>query len=1052
MAQPKTKRPTGVTIARSNSSFVTKWKITDENYGDGQTFQWWNRLTGKYETVTIGKTTTQKTITLTAANYYPTTNKKLTSFTVRIRGNRSKYTVEDKNHNKTVYEPTVSDWTKKTITIKAPGKPSLTSTLSGQYSNVTTFSWAVENNTTSNVWLRDVEYQTILVKESNETDGSKLSWKSSTLGWHTGTGGATGSVPVAYTTEDTTLLASASYTRWVRVRARGVAGVSEWRYAKHVYARPYQAQIKSASVKPRSSGGYMCSVTWSAGSNASHPIDIVTVQYAFAVPLTGMVCPDNASWQNADVIKDTSGTDASSFSVGTAVDVDQCMFVRVNTQHDSNVTAGNAAMVIAGYLEDPDDLSFSMDQSTRRASVTATNNSQNPDSYLAIVYKTSNNANGFIIGIIPHGQTTATVQAPAAVSGQAEAFGVYAVVGAATATTRADGVSSYAIRQVIRSHATVYEGGDIPQAPENVSLSMTEIPGTIRVTFDWAWRAATSAELSWADHADAWESTAGPTTYVLDNTHASAWNISGLATGKTWFVRVRLSSGSGDGKAYGAYSDIMSIDLTSAPAIPVLTLSSGVITEHGEVTASWGFSSGDGTGQAYAEVAEVIVVNGSNVYTPIAHAQTAMHVTIKAEEIGWTSGETHALVVRVVSGSGRASDGWSDPVNVSIADPITSTITQTSLANVTVEEDETERTIYALLAMPLTITVTGAGAGGTTSVVIERSEPYHIGRPDETEFNGYEGETIALVTQVGEGQITIDSNDLVGSFDDEAQYRIIATVQDGLGQSAEATLDFEVHWTHQAVMPEAEAYIIKRHMVAVITPKATNPAQGDVCDIYRLSVDRPELIYPNASFGTAYVDPYPAIGEFGGHRVVYKTANGDYITAENKLAWIDLKEPEGDLIESDYSIIDFGSGRLLINRNLDISNSWSKDFQETKYLGGSVQGDWNPAVSRQASVTTVAVSIIDQETIQMMRRLAVYAGICHVRTSDGSSYAANVDVSDDYSHSTGRKVITYKLTINRVDPEDFDGMTYADWLSANMPPGEQPIVGMAEAGYAILTA
>lgn len=1050
MAEPKTKRPTGLTITRSNSTMITKWKITDEDYGDGQTFQYWNRITQKWTTVSVGTTTTQKSVAITLTDFYPTTSRKLTAFSVRIRGNRSKYTIEDrKTGKKTTYQPTVSDWTKKTLEIKVPKKPSLTATLSTQETNKTTFAWTAENDTTSRYWARDVEWQTILVKESNETDGSKLAWKSSTLGWQTGSSGTTSSKEIS---EDTTLLAANSYTRWLRVRSRGPAGASEWRYAKHVYARPYQAKIQSASVQTRSSGGYMCHVVWTATNSASHPIDNTTVQYAFAVPLTGMQCPDAAGWSNANVSADTTGTDAAAFSVGNVVDDDQCMFVRVNTKHDGNITNGVAKMVTAGALADPTQLSVSMNQSTRRATVTATNNSTNPDSYLAVVYKTSNDPDGFIIGVIPHGDSSVTVQAPAAVEGQTEGFAVYAVVGTATATTRADGVSSYAIDEVIRSASTIYSGGDIPAAPSSVALAMTDIPGTIRVTFDWAWQSANSAELSWADHADAWESTDGPSTYVLNNTHASAWNISGLATGKTWYVRVRLSSGSGDGKTYGAYSDIVSIDLTSAPAIPVMTLSSGVITEHGEVTASWGFSSGDGTGQAYAEVAELTVVSGSNVYTPIAHTQTAMHVTISAEEVGWTSGQTHALVVRVVSESGRQSDGWSDPVSVTVADPITAAITQSSLSSETVTEDGVSRTVNSLTVMPLTITVTGAGAGGTTSVVIERAAAYHIERPDETEFNGYEGETIALVSQTGEAQITITDEMLVGSFDDEAEYRIIATVQDGLGQSSEATLDFEVHWAHQAVMPDADVEIIERHMVAVITPKATNPGTGDVCDIYRLSVDRPELIYPNASFGTAYVDPYPAIGEFGGHRVVYKTVNGDYITAANKLAWVDLKEQEGDNIESDYSVIDFGSGRLLINRNLDISNSWNKDFKETQYLGGSVQGDWNPAVSRRASVSTVAVSIIDQETIQMMRRLAVYAGICHVRTSDGSSYAANIDVSDAYSHDTGRKVINYTLTINRVDPEDYDGLTYADWISANSPPAEDPIVGRGEADYAILTS
>ena len=1158
MAEPKTRRPTGLSIARSNSSFVCKWKITDDDYGDGQTFQWWDRTKNKWRTVTIGNTVTQKAITLDTSKYYPTTKKTLTAFSFRVRGNRAYYIVEDrKTGKKTVYQPTVSDWTKKTLELKTPERPILSATPSTNETNVTTFSWAVASSTTDRVWIRDVQYQTILVKESNVGDGSKLPWKSTTLGWDTGTSTAVNSRAI---TEDTSLLAAASYTRWFRVRARGIAGPSEWRYAKHVYAKPYQAKVKSASVQPNTSGGYTCKVVWNAPSSVAHPIDSTTVQYAFAIPLAGMQCPDSAGWQNADTTKDTGGDDAAAFSINNAVDDDQCMFVRVNTKHDSNITNGDPVMVTAGYLADPDNLVVSMDQDTRRASITADNNSQNPDSYLAVVYSTSSDPNGFIIGVIEHGETTVTVQAPAAVTGQTEAFSVYAVVGEATATTRADGVSSYAIDEIIRSHGTEVSGGDIPQAPSNVTLAMTDTPGTIRVTFEWAWQSATAAELSWADHADAWESTSGPSVYILNNTHASAWNISGLATGKKWFVRVRLTSGTGEGKTYGAYSEIQSIELTSAPAVPVLTLSSGVLTTDDSITASWGYVSGDGSTQAYAEIAEAVDtstglkygtytesiddavtidedgeerLNGKTYYTrsgsgtynspyvytavstdsyytltsdasidsdktyytrtgsgtsespyvftkvaspdvadiatyyeidadpstsdwyeysqSIAHVESAQHVVISAEEVGWLSGEVHNLVVRVVSESGRQSE-WSDPVSVTVADPIAAVITQTSLESETVTEDSVSRTIYSLTEMPLTITVTGAGAGGTTSVVIERAAAYHIARPDETEFHGYEGETIVIATYTGEGQIEIGNDVLVGSLDDEAQYRIIATVQDGLGQSAEATLDFEVHWDHQAVMPEAEVEILNRQMVAVITPQATDPGEGDVCDIYRLSVDRPELIYPNAEFGTAYVDPYPAIGEFGGHRIVYKTANGDYITEDNQLAWIDLKENEGDILESNYSIIDFGSGRILVNRNLDISNSWSKDFQETRYLGGSIQGDWNPAVSRKASVTTVAVSIIDQETIQMMRRLAVYAGICHIRTSDGSSYAANIEVSDDYSHRTGRMVITYSLTINRVDPEEYDGLTYDDWQAANYSEAEQPIVGLAVVDLAILAS
>jgi hypothetical protein len=563
-------------------------------------------------------------------------------------------------------------------------------------------------------------------------------------------------------------------------------------------------------------------------------------------------------------------------------------------------------------------------------------------------------------------------------------------------------------------------GGSIPAAPSNVILSQTATASTIRVVWDWAWDEATSAELSWADHEDAWESTDEPDTYTINNTHASAWNISGLETGKVWYVRVRLASGSGDSETFGAYSDTVSIDLSSAPSIPILVLSSAVITEGGSVVASWAFTSTDGTGQASAEVAEVV----GTTYSVLAEVGGAQNVSIDGAD--WQSGESHLLAVRVTSESGKQS-AWSDAVAVTVAEPLEIAITSTSLVEQTETVDGEERTILALTEIPLSVTVTGAGEGGTTRVIIERAEDYHIDRPDESTFNGFEGETIAIYSQTGESTITISNDDLIGHLDDGARYRLIATVQDGLGQSAEAVLDFEVAWAHQALAPNASVVMDSVNMIAELTPTApTGAANTDVCDIYRLSADRPTLIYPNAEFGTTYVDPYPTLGEMGGYRFVLRTANGDYITTEDTLAWTDISAS----LDTPENIIDFGTGRALLEFNTDLSHAWAKDFKETKYLGGSIQGDWNPAVSRTGTLNAV-VTADNTDTVEIMRRLATYAGVCHVRTKDGSSYAADVQVSESYAQDSAHKVVSYNLSVTRVDSDGYDGMTLAEWRAAN---------------------
>ena len=200
-------------------------------------------------------------------------------------------------------------------------------------------------------------------------------------------------------------------------------------------------------------------------------------------------------------------------------------------------------------------------------------------------------------------------------------------------------------------------------------------------------------------------------------------------------------------------------------------------------------------------------------------------------------------------------------------------------------------------------------------------------------------------------------------------------------------------------------------------------------DLYRLSADKPELVLQGGVFGTKYVDPYPAIGSLGGHRIVSRTANGDCITAGNVVGFYDVGEDDGDIVNSGYTIIDFGGDKVELKYDIDISSKWSKDFKETKYLGGAVQGDWNPAISRTGSVSSTVVPACEEDTVEAMRRLSVYAGICHVRTPDGSSYPADVQVSESWDSDMAGKAAKFSLSITRVDPEGMDGMTLEEWVN-----------------------
>ena len=179
----------------------------------------------------------------------------------------------------------------------------------------------------------------------------------------------------------------------------------------------------------------------------------------------------------------------------------------------------------------------------------------------------------------------------------------------------------------------------------------------------------------------------------------------------------------------------------------------------------------------------------------------------------------------------------------------------------------------------------------------------------------------------------------------------------------------------------------------------------------------------------------------GGHRIVTRTKNGDYITEGNQIAMIDSPELGVNPIENEdlLNVIDFEGRQIRFYWETDYSNTWAKDFQETTYLGGSIEGDWNPAVSRSGTLSSKAITVLDQEMLKDVRRLADYPGICHVRTADGSSYAADVQVSEDYTDDEKGMVTNYSLSITKVGSQGFDGMTKEQWDDENPPEVEEGI-------------
>ena len=1009
----ETKKPTGLKVSRSNNKFITEWKQNGGDYKDGQ--QWQYRLNMHSEwkrypdasSADIGVNVTKKNINLDWTNFHPVKNQKyLTSFKFRVRGNKAKSGKENLAW---------SDWVAKEYVLKEPSAPAISNETTN---NKTKFSWTVSTSDTDNKPFYRVSVWTALIENYNDDPKNNKDWTLITTqtshegasisksGYSSTKGGfnATGYVEF---TESSSKIAEGSWTRMVKVVAQGCAG-NTVRYSKHVYGASAEA-VQTDSTVNQTSSGYAITVKWDTFMDKSKPIDETTIQWVIVEPNADMSCPTGLSWNDARTVYDTGDEESAVINIDSSVGYDECLYTRVNTQHDGVWTYGAAILQVTGKLSAPTITVGTTSQSTATAQITISHGFVVDGTQVAIIY--NNDGAESIVGLVSRSDTF-TVKCPAWSEGDTVTFGAKAVLPkTVTPHDEGGGLTTYDVEAYMESDL-IMQSGTVASAPSNVSLSKSE--NDVRVSWQNNWNDATGIELSWSENQWAWESTDQPDTFEIDNPYLTAWRIAGLETGKTWYIRVRaFVEGDSNAKAYSPFSPTVAINLSSAPTIPTLAVSRGVVPVGTAVTASWEYASTDGTPQIEARIYNY----ANDAYTLIATSQSQEYIDLRFANVG-----AYQLCVEVVSASGQMS-AKSPLVNLTVAEPLVCTMTN-SLVDVTVTDDDEERTVHALTALPLTATVTGSGTGGTTSLVITRADTYHLERPDESEIDGFAGETILSYSQTGNEQITIEYDDLIGSLDDGGLYTLTATVTDNIGQVASVSEDFEVLWARQAIVPEGEVIIDRENYAAIIKPIApTGTIATDVCDIYRLSSDKPVLVYRGAIFGEKYVDPYPAIGENGGYRFVMRTADGDYTTANNRLAFYDCYDDTLDLTDT---IINFGGETLVLQYNLDVSHQWEKGFTSERFLDGSLKGYWSAGVGRSGNVSSVSIPMLEEDIISSLRRLSEYEGRCHLRTPDGSSFPADIQVSESWNHDKRWTMADFQFNITRTDGEP-EGIAYADW-------------------------
>ena len=1081
MAKAQTAAPTkaGLTIARNGNKVVLTWTPV-KNCTDQDIIVYVNdKMVGKVRDLT--PTTKKYTYTIDRSNFFP--NKTGTKYKPLLTEVAFKLSQTQKKKTQSKFSE------QKEFKFYAPYTPKYVApAMDNTNNNVFTYSWARNSNdgdlSTSHRPFTRYFWQTCLVPAGTAPKwGLAKTQKITTVDPTTGTPHANQNSYgyLTYSTSTEVIISereediAARKDRYFRVRTVGPGGVSPFRQSSHHlggYKYPTNIVKTNTNLISSDSRGTKGTITFTLG--AGYANDSIEVQYGITTPTvvvtqdsssdtikSSLKIPDDFSgWTSLDKFQGTgkngnNTSDTYTFNIPEKITKNTMLFMRINLIHDNVVTYGYAALMnnrikdkksstVIGSLTSPTLDSVSVDYSNKTVSITATDTSEIDGSFLAVYQRVDKTDT--VIGIIPYGSSSGTFQGNWD-DDQTPYFGIKCFVADYSPINRAaSGPTIYNVgtNVLMESSGIVWQESIISEAPTITSLVKYDNT-TAYISWDWTWDEANSAEISWSESKIAWDSNNEPSSYMLVNNGNGYRYITGLSAG-TYYFRVRFIQDNGDSIVYGRYSDTAELVMSSAPTTPTVTLSDedGIVSITDQVTAYWKYSSNDGTPQSYAQLGEATRENEDSpwTYTPIENksTNTDTHISFTPEELGWLDGTTHYICVRLTSASGEQSEGWSNPVSVTVAEKPVISISGIGSDGDAISpvNDPDLPYLYELTRLPLDFTVNGFGGEGYCNVVVERASTYEISRPDDTHVTGFNGETIISKRfspdddADGYTNVSVDVDDLLGRLDNTAQYNLIVTITDKYGQTDKAEFPFTVMWDHFAQIPSAVISIDKDNDIAIITPNAPQEIEtGDYCQLYRMSADKPQLILDHGEFGETYVDIYPTFGEFGGYRIVYVTKYGDYKTVDNLIAMTEysINGNDEEIARYDKFLVSirFDNNVVEFPGNISLSHSWAKDFQTTTYLGGSVQGDWNPSVVRSGTINGTIPIGYESETLYGLHLLADYPGICHVRTPDGSNFYGDIQVKDDREEKWVNKLSKISLNYTKVDAVEDGVMTYSDW-------------------------
>lgn len=181
----------------------------------------------------------------------------------------------------------------------------------------------------------------------------------------------------------------------------------------------------------------------------------------------------------------------------------------------------------------------------------------------------------------------------------------------------------------------------------------------------------------------------------------------------------------------------------------------------------------------------------------------------------------------------------------------------------------------------------------------------------------------------------------------------------------------------------------------------------DVCDVYRSTPDGHVLIAEGVAFGSTVTDRWAPWGPSPSYRLCTRTADGDR-------DWFDYAYA----LEGPSARVDFADEAVELTRGVSKSHKASKDYEDVKYLDGTVEGSWGAGSTLSETIAASVIDGRDDAAIAALHDLEQHTGAAFVRTWDGMAYQADVAV-EWASRSAASPVSGVTLTASAMECADY---------------------------------